>query len=243
MNKKAFTLIELLVVIAIIGILAAILMPVFGKARESARRAMCANNLRQHGIAWYLYLDEHNDCFPKFNGGDNIPPSDIQCTLYSFGGKAGGNVFYAAYTADMRPLNRYLDVTDRSAEIFHCPDDTKPSSSTGDRTYFDNYGTSYYFNFWVLHYRPTYPSGPDLQRPLQTITNPKDKVFLERCHPYIIPGHGGKGNVAPNTPVMVLFVDGHVKGPYLESEFDTSDTNPDPTKPVYHYPNTNGGYR
>jgi len=237
MNKKAFTLIELLVVIAIIGILAAILMPVFGKARESARRAMCANNLRQHGIAWYLYLDDHNDCFPKLVH----PPSDVQCSWFSFGGKA---TVACPYPADTRPLNRYLDVTDTSAEIFHCPDDTKVYSD--GKTYFDYYGNSYWCNFEVLFYNPTGPSEASLQRPLSTITNPKDKVYLEMCYRDIRPGHGGNKSVDPDpadrdTPVMVLFVDGHVKGPYLYwREFDFNQTDPDPTKPVYWYPNTNG---
>ena len=138
MNKKAFTLIELLVVIAIIGLLAGLLLPVMGRAREGARRAMCANNLRQHGIAWYLYLDDHNDCFPK----DANSPSDVQCDPVTFGGKAG----VIGYAADIRPLNRYLDVGNTSsAEIFHCSDDTKAQSGTG-KTIFDNIGTSYWGN-------------------------------------------------------------------------------------------------
>ena len=64
MNKKAFTLLELLVVIAIIGTLLAILIPTLGRTREEVRRAQCVNNLRQHGVAWYLYLDnssQHNE--------------------------------------------------------------------------------------------------------------------------------------------------------------------------------------
>lgn len=61
MKKRGFTLIELLVVIAIIAILAAILFPVFGRAREQARKATCQSNLKQLGLAAFMYVQDWDE--------------------------------------------------------------------------------------------------------------------------------------------------------------------------------------
>lgn len=69
-NIAGFTLIELLVVIAIVGILSAILFPVFARARENARKATCQSNLKQISLAFKQYVQDYDETYPL--GGSNI---------------------------------------------------------------------------------------------------------------------------------------------------------------------------
>jgi prepilin-type N-terminal cleavage/methylation domain-containing protein/prepilin-type processing-associated H-X9-DG protein len=71
-EKRAFTLIELLVVIAIIAILAAILFPVFAKARESARAIVCVSNLKQIGDGFMMYTQDFDEAWPSIISGPSM---------------------------------------------------------------------------------------------------------------------------------------------------------------------------
>lgn len=114
-RRGAFTLIELLVVIAIIAILAAILFPVFGRARENARRSSCASNFKQIGLGMMQYAQDYDETMP----------------LFSYAGFAGYGGADGARWADM--AFPYI----KSTQIFDCPSGTKTTAKLPGGNFLD----------------------------------------------------------------------------------------------------------
>ena len=101
LNRKGFTLIELLVVIAIIAILAAILFPVFARARENARRASCQSNLKQIGLGLIQYSQDYDELMPNAWFGPNGYGDSNNTTVYKW----------------MDAIQPYI----KSTQLFTCP--------------------------------------------------------------------------------------------------------------------------
>jgi prepilin-type N-terminal cleavage/methylation domain-containing protein/prepilin-type processing-associated H-X9-DG protein len=108
-KKSAFTLIELLVVIAIIAILASILFPVFGRARENARRSSCQSNLKQIGLGLIQYTQDNDERFPM-----SWSPSG-----------AGRIVWFQAIQPYIKSTQLFTCPSDASTDIPNWP--TKPA--------------------------------------------------------------------------------------------------------------------
>lgn len=107
--RRAFTLIELLVVIAIIGILAALLMPVLGKAKNEAGKATDLNNLKQIMVAVHIYASDGGDVLPSANWDD--------------GSGVVAGWLYTPGPTDVDPKTGQLWPALHSAKIFVCPND------------------------------------------------------------------------------------------------------------------------
>ncbi len=113
-RSQGFTLIELLVVIAIIAILAAILFPVFGRARENARRSSCQSNLKQIALAARQYVQDYDERMPKAVSG----------TTANLGANSAAGIRVAIGWADS--VQPYIA---NWSQVFQCP--SEPVSPGG----------------------------------------------------------------------------------------------------------------
>jgi len=208
MKRKGFTLIELLVVIAIIAILAAILFPVFAKAREKARQSSCASNLKQVGLAITQYAQDYDEALTpcRVNYHGTVPPGTQNKDWII--NKCGDHV---AFWINL------LDPYVKNSQIFVCPsgtvNDINPCRIQIQR--------SYNFNVTLTHCCVDQGAVK-----MATIKQPSDTMITGDCGAHDVMGDGYNSYGFDDDTRMpgwhwvmnrhcdganFLWVDGHVK--------------------------------
>jgi prepilin-type N-terminal cleavage/methylation domain-containing protein/prepilin-type processing-associated H-X9-DG protein len=222
--RRGFTLIELLVVIAIIAILAAILFPVFARARETARAASCKSNLRQVATAMMMYTQDYDETM--FCG--NCGAAGGLCNVGGQHGQVlgtwpGGTVMYGYWNAVIQP---YI----KNAQLFQCPSEAQPhiwnpcdDSGSGHRYWGDYSLNQYAYSLALAQFETPASTVMVAEARSQYIRQNCNTLTGHCCGQTTVngiqtpwPRHNGMHNIA--------FMDGHVKAVKVQ-----------PANQDYHY--------
>jgi len=215
--SRGFTLIELLVVIAIIAILAAILFPVFARAREKARQASCLSNLKQLSLAFMMYAQDYDEMMPMGVYGDWKTYWDTKVDWF---GNSIGDGLLTPYT--------------KNQQIAACPSCRGISS---DRPY-----TGYGYNVSYIGCNPAEGGMPAalaaIQRPSETVlvadsamwstwTNEiyGNNLLRSPLHPHMVWDIGPNVHFRHNGTANVAYCDGHVKATTKKHHVSSFDEN------------------
>jgi len=220
-TRRAFTLIELLVVIAIIALLAAILFPVFARARENARKSSCASNLKQLTLAWQQYTQDYDEraCPSVY-----FSPDFSQETGWDFDMK--WNPDFTVNSTNLGLIGPYT----KNQQIQQCP------SFTGK-----GYGrpqTGYAYNTTYIGALDTSATPAKLPATLSQITHPSATVLFADGGYYDFDGKiaganflrapsdsffpYGKAHFRHNGSANVAYADGHVKATVTKHRYDAN---------------------
>lgn len=211
-KRGGFTLIELLVVIAIIAILAAILFPVFAKAREAARKATCQSNMKEIALAAVMYIGENQDTF--MSSASCVPPANPVSFRSEHGTLPPGTT---GATAIQNTWAMRLYAYKRNKDIVWCPSDNGRPTPPGATS-----RVSYYMK-GCLDSNPPYKET-DFNWPAEQM------LFYEKGSfhwggGFVFAGDNPGGATTPEANGMSLniaFIDGHVKTHRLQGGLDAN---------------------
>jgi prepilin-type N-terminal cleavage/methylation domain-containing protein/prepilin-type processing-associated H-X9-DG protein len=202
-RRSGFTLIELLVVIAIIAILAAILFPVFARAREAARKSNCSNNLKELAIALQTYWTDYDATLPS--SASYVPPGTASPTwsatnFTSFATKMGQ--IPVPTTASPKTWVQMLMSSMKSRDLMYCPSDSEDHFSSTSNV-------SYHWKFAIdrAWWGPLPGDNGRCMKESDFGYNADQIVFFERAG-----FHDNKSvGLCNNTKICAVYLDTHVR--------------------------------